>query len=348
MEIAVYAWGFISLALVTILTIVSLKGHAYVGLWLGVGTLIAATLGGGCWLHVYWRNLDAAVLQIGTPVTAADLAAPIEYLHVLITFKEPISAEWLLGKEIVVRLAGRGGGIDVLVQHGMRAHGGQQPWIPTFLTVCSVLGELFGRGNSLTDLTPTESLTTMVVPIRCQFMKKVPYTLVRDLNETSLTMFVPPELAEKISRVELVANASMGFDKRLVMLSNDVRRGSWNATQRDIRERFNDAKNLSDVWELTSTVDWFVDAHNAKWVQQEHPLEIDADSLEELRGPYRVALISQEGVAEFLSTTEEERDRAMRQLMYGTGTLRPVRPDTSAPKGEPSPTPSPPKKDAGD
>ena len=51
MEVAVYAFGFIAILLGSILTIVSLKGHAYLGLWLGVAAICATSVGAGCWLH---------------------------------------------------------------------------------------------------------------------------------------------------------------------------------------------------------------------------------------------------------------------------------------------------------
>jgi hypothetical protein len=88
MDIAMYFFGFLVVAFGTGVGIASLNGHRFVGLWCGVATLIAATLGGGCWLHDYWsKAAPAAVKPSDANRARADILTYIARQKLLERFK---------------------------------------------------------------------------------------------------------------------------------------------------------------------------------------------------------------------------------------------------------------------
>lgn len=72
MEVAAYLCGFLVVVAGTALGIASLRGHWYIGLWAGVATIIAATMGLGFGIHEYWKKLDAAVSRASGTLAPGD------------------------------------------------------------------------------------------------------------------------------------------------------------------------------------------------------------------------------------------------------------------------------------
>jgi hypothetical protein len=76
MDMAMYLCGFLVLVFGTVLGIVSLRGHSYLGLWAGIATLTAGLFGVGFFVHDSWLAQDIAAMKLAKSVAAAkDLIA---------------------------------------------------------------------------------------------------------------------------------------------------------------------------------------------------------------------------------------------------------------------------------
>lgn len=101
MEIATYVFGFLVVVFGTGLGIASLNGHRYTGLWFGVATLIAAVLGGGCWLHDFWTKRDGTAKASSSGTLTAGNGGSRE-LSLLQSKVKPESKIVLLGSTVGV------------------------------------------------------------------------------------------------------------------------------------------------------------------------------------------------------------------------------------------------------
>ena len=234
------------------------------------------------------RSRDAVIDRLDV---TSELGNEIQNLSVILVFREPLPAATLKDELILAFLRQEQSPFPYVEALGEVSRIGTGPneasFSMFFYAKCSLDGRAPSGSNQGYSCASWEgTLSELPIPFSLSHAAQTPFRLVKDLEDCHIQVFVPPNIAQAIKRLDIVANTGWGMSRRLRLLSKEIQPSDWTETDYDVRLRFwrkgsEEKRRTASLKPSLERIDWRVAPREAVW--EEHPKPF----LEGFRVPYR-------------------------------------------------------------
>lgn len=227
--------------------------------WYAVAGYVAIALGG---LMVYHANsLQSAEMEQRLKEVSkgqAELDAEIQSLNFILVFDQVVDIRHMDKSGFIVRLnktnhINRSSRIEVKVEpslEGQREGGIGVTGLQFSTTVYAGGKQKRGRVQSIMPW--EQEYRELPVPLSVFESLLKPFDIIRDIRESEIAVFLPQNLAERVIQVQLVANASDDFSRRLLLFSREISRASWVESEYNLNQTLRTKEDVQTVWILSN------------------------------------------------------------------------------------------------
>ena len=207
---------------------------------------------GGGWLagKLYQSAEVKATHRTGATIlqhqdVLAELTSELRYLNVILILRDDASAKLQVGQRLLVSLSEDYSlpsprEIEVLIEVTHLGSGPNEARLGAFCFSRSrVRGSNdFRQSIGYNTVAWHRPIAELPVPLAIGPNDPSPISLVRDLKNFHVQVLLPEALASSVDGIEIVANSSMGLERRLRLFSRKVQAQNWEEMDYDVKRRF--------------------------------------------------------------------------------------------------------------